>query len=60
MVGTRHETISRIIGRLETDGVAYFSGRQVTIPSVEALAAEIDACFRVIGVAQVGEARPRT
>jgi len=42
MVGTRHETISRIIGRLETDGVAYFSGRQVTIPSVEALAGEID------------------
>src|SRR5664280_282212 len=39
MVGTRHETISRIIGRLETDGVAYFSGRQVTIPNVEALAA---------------------
>jgi len=44
MIGTRHETISRIIGRLETDGVAYFSGRQVTIPSIEALAAEID-CF---------------
>ncbi len=43
MVGTRHETISRIIGRLETDGVAHFSGRQVTIPSVEALAGEIDS-----------------
>lgn len=43
MVGTRHETISRIIGRLETDGVAHFSGRQVTIPSVEVLAAEIDS-----------------
>ena len=42
MIGTRHETISRIIGRLETDGVAHFSGRQVTIPSLEALAAEID------------------
>jgi CRP-like cAMP-binding protein len=42
MVGTRHETISRIIGRLEIDGVAHFSGRQVTIPSVEALAGEID------------------
>ena len=42
MVGTRHETISRIIGRLETDGIAHFSGRQVTIPNVEALAAEID------------------
>jgi CRP-like cAMP-binding protein len=42
MIGTRHETISRIISRLEADGVAHFSGRQVTIPSVEALAAEID------------------
>jgi len=42
MIGTRHETVSRIIGRLETDGVAYFSGRQVTIPSVETLAAEIN------------------
>jgi CRP-like cAMP-binding protein len=41
MIGTRHETISRIIGRLETDGMAHFSGRQVIIPSVEALAAEI-------------------
>lgn len=41
MIGTRHETISRIIGRLETDGMARFSGRQVIIPSVEALAAEI-------------------
>ena len=45
MVGARHETISRIIGRLETDGIAHFSGRQVTIPSMEALTAEIDACF---------------
>jgi len=42
MIGTRHETVSRIIGRLETDGVAHFSGRQVMIPSVEALAAKID------------------
>jgi CRP-like cAMP-binding protein len=43
MVGTRHETISRIIGRLETDGVARFSGRQVFIPDVNALAAELDS-----------------
>jgi CRP/FNR family transcriptional regulator len=42
MVGTRHETISRIIGRLETDGIAHFSGRQVMIPNVEALAAELE------------------
>ncbi|MGO4870074.1 MAG: Crp/Fnr family transcriptional regulator [Roseiarcus sp.] len=42
MIGARHETISRIIGRLETDGMAHFSGRQVTIPCVEALAGEIE------------------
>jgi CRP/FNR family transcriptional regulator len=42
MIGTRHETISRIISRLETDGIAYFSGRQVTVPNVETLAAETD------------------
>lgn len=42
MIGTRHETVSRIIGRLEDAGVAHFSGRQVTIPDVKALAAEID------------------
>jgi CRP-like cAMP-binding protein len=42
MVGIRHETISRIIGRLQCDGIAHFSGRQVTIPNVEALAAELD------------------
>ncbi len=42
MIGTRHETVSRIIGRLESAGVAQFSGRQVTIPNVKALAAEID------------------
>jgi CRP-like cAMP-binding protein len=46
MIGTRHETISRIIGRLETDGVAHFSGRQVTIPNVEMLAAEIDCLIQ--------------
>lgn len=41
MIGARHETLSRIIGRLESDGVARFSGRQVTIPSLDALSAEI-------------------
>ena len=41
MVGTRHETISRIIGRLEADGVALFSGRQVIIPNMKTLAAEL-------------------
>lgn len=42
MIGTRHETVSRIISRLETDGIAYFSGRQVTIPNVDVLNAEVD------------------
>lgn len=40
MIGTRHETLSRIISRLETDGIAYFSGRHVTVPSVARLMAE--------------------
>jgi len=42
MIGTRHETLSRIIGRLEADGIAYFSGRHVTLPSVARLMAETD------------------
>jgi len=42
MVGTRHETISRIIGRLEADGIAVFSGRQVIIPSIKTLADELE------------------
>lgn len=42
MIGTRHETVSRIIGRLEEEGLAYFSGRQVTVPNVATLAAEIE------------------
>lgn len=40
MIGTRHETVSRIMTRLEKDGLARFSGRSVSIPSLEALAAE--------------------
>lgn len=43
MIGARHETVSRIMGRLESDGVAYFSGRCVSIPSVDRLAAELHA-----------------
>jgi DNA-binding Lrp family transcriptional regulator len=31
MIGTRHETLSRIISRLEEDGVARFSGRTVHV-----------------------------
>jgi len=41
MVGTRHETLSRIMGRLEEDGIARFSGRNVVVPCLDSLAAEI-------------------
>ena len=41
MIGTRHETVSRIIGRLESEGLASFSGRKVTVPNVEALYKEL-------------------
>jgi CRP/FNR family transcriptional regulator len=39
MIGVRHETLSRIIGRLEAEGLARFSGRHVTVASPRALAA---------------------
>ncbi|MDJ0950880.1 MAG: Crp/Fnr family transcriptional regulator [Alphaproteobacteria bacterium] len=42
MIGTRHETLSRIIGRLEADGVANFSGRLVHVPKLDALAEELE------------------
>ena len=42
MIGTRHETLSRIIGRLEADGVAMFSGRHVHVPRIDALMREVD------------------
>jgi len=41
MIGARHETVSRIMGRLEAEGIAFFSGRQVMIPRLATLAAEI-------------------
>ena len=47
MIGTRHETLSRIIGRLESDGLATFSGRQVHVADVDALFEEIAAYFPV-------------
>ena len=37
LVGTRHETLSRIIARLDQDGLAHFSGRSVLIPRIERL-----------------------
>ncbi len=41
MVGARHETVSRIMSRLEEDGIAKFSGRQVRVPRVENLLREV-------------------
>lgn len=40
LVGTRHETLSRIISRLDQEGVAYFSGRNVRIPRIDSLRQE--------------------
>lgn len=41
MIGARHETLSRIIGRLEEDGVARFSGRTVCVSRPHSLINEI-------------------
>ncbi len=41
MIGARHETLSRIIGRLEEDGVAKFSGRTVCVNRPHSLMEEI-------------------
>lgn len=43
MIGTRHETVSRIIARLEAEGIARFSGRRVMVPRMDALVAELDS-----------------
>lgn len=41
MIGARHETLSRIIGRLEEDGLAQFSGRTVCVSRPLSLMEEI-------------------
>jgi CRP/FNR family transcriptional regulator len=41
MIGARHETLSRIISRLEEDGVARFSGRTVCVNRPHSLMKEI-------------------
>lgn len=41
IIGTRHETVSRIVARLEAEGIASFSGRKVHVPRVEALVDEL-------------------
>ena len=42
MIGARHETVSRLISRLEADGLATFSGRHVTVPRVDMLYDELE------------------
>lgn len=42
LLGTRPETIARTISAMESDAVVSFSGRQVTIPSLENLLNEIE------------------
>lgn len=41
MIGARHETLSRIIGRLEEDGLARFSGRTVHLTRPHSLLQEV-------------------
>lgn len=41
MIGIRHETLSRLIARVEAEGLARFSGRRVLVPSRQALAAAV-------------------
>jgi CRP/FNR family transcriptional regulator len=36
MIGTRHETLSRLMSRIEDDRLATFSGRTVVIPNLDA------------------------
>ena len=42
MVGTTPESLSRTIRKLESDGVAIFSGRRVVIPDLEELVQEFE------------------
>lgn len=42
MIGARHETLSRIIGRLEEDGLARFSGRTVHLTRPHSLLQETE------------------
>lgn len=45
MIGTRHETLSRIISRLEEDGIARFSGRTVHVKQPDSLLDELKPMF---------------
>lgn len=42
-IGTRPETVSRLIEAFEQDNVAYFSGREVRVPDLDDLFDEVEA-----------------
>ncbi len=44
MIGARHETLSRVMSRLEQEELAQFSGRRVVIPDLEALVEAANSC----------------
>ncbi len=44
MIGARHETLSRVMSRLEKEELARFSGRRVVIPDLEALVDAANGC----------------
>ena len=44
MIGARHETLSRVMSRLEEEELARFSGRRVIIPNLDAFVEAANAC----------------
>lgn len=42
-IGTRPETVSRLIEAFEADGIAFFKGREVRIPDLDGLLDEVEA-----------------
>jgi CRP/FNR family transcriptional regulator len=42
MIGTTPESMSRTIKKMESDGVAKFTGRTVLIPEIESLVMEFE------------------
>ena len=43
MLGIRAETLSRLIGKIESEKLAHFSGNKITIANPESLIEELDA-----------------
>jgi len=46
MLGIRAESLSRLVREIETDGLAHFSGSQITIAKPDSLLAEVDISIR--------------